>query len=88
MYKIDDGLRQAQEITREGEYHFAADSVAMARTLLESRAEAIDRLEAKLDAVRNALGNHPTCDTYEDGEACGWKRAVADITKAIGENNE
>ncbi|OIH86003.1 hypothetical protein BLJ79_04200 [Arthrobacter sp. UCD-GKA] len=49
----------------------------------EARAEAA---EAKVAAVREALEAHPkACDrhTEDDPIKCGWKRAVADVTRAL-----
>lgn len=46
-----------------------------------------DALQAKIDAVRQALSGHPRCDVHpgDDPITCGWKRAVADVRRALGE---
>lgn len=47
---------------------------------------AADDDAATIARVREALSNHPkVCDKHADGEpiACGWKRAVADVTHAL-----
>lgn len=38
-----------------------------------------------LDRVRKALSGHPACDVHpgDDPITCGWKRAVADIRRAL-----
>ena len=42
------------------------------------------RAEA-LAPIRAALDGHPACDVHPDDDpvSCGWKRAVADVRRAL-----
>ena len=42
------------------------------------------RAEA-LAPIRTALDGHPVCDVHPDDDpvSCGWKRAVADVRRAL-----
>ena len=70
---------------------FGSDSAGM---LLDDRVAAFERWLAGHDAevreqalapIRAALAKHPTCDVHPDGDypSCGWKRAVADVQRAL-----
>ena len=61
---------------------------------LDDRVAAFDRWIAAHDAeiraealapIRAALDGHPVCDVRPDGgiPSCGWKRAVADVRRAL-----
>lgn len=41
--------------------------------------------EQTLAPVRAALDGHPVCNVHPDGDypSCGWKRAVADVRRAL-----
>ena len=41
--------------------------------------------EQALAPIRAALGGHPACDVHPDDDpvSCGWKRAVADVRRAL-----
>ena len=41
--------------------------------------------EQTLAPIRAALDGHPVCDTRPDDDypSCGWKRAVADVRRAL-----
>ena len=41
--------------------------------------------EQALAPIRAALDGHPVCDTRPDDDypSCGWKRAVADVRRAL-----
>ena len=41
--------------------------------------------EQTLAPIRAALAGHPVCDTRPDDDypSCGWKRAVADVRRAL-----
>ena len=41
--------------------------------------------EQTLAPIRAALDGHPVCDVRPDGgiPSCGWKRAVADVRRAL-----
>ena len=41
--------------------------------------------QATLAPIRTALDGHPVCDTRPDDDypTCGWKRAVADVRRAL-----
>ena len=41
--------------------------------------------ERTLAPIRAALDGHPVCDTRPDDDypSCGWKRAVADVRRAL-----
>jgi hypothetical protein len=41
--------------------------------------------EQTLAPIRAALGGHPVCDVHPDDDpvSCGWKRAVADVRRAL-----
>ncbi|WP_182357755.1 hypothetical protein [Tomitella gaofuii] len=55
----------------------------------ESNAESAeagrDEALAAIARVREAVAGQPVCDVHPDGDpiACGWKRAVADIRRAL-----
>ncbi|MBF6538201.1 hypothetical protein IU418_13405 [Nocardia farcinica] len=42
-------------------------------------------LEAVIDRARTALAGHPRCEVHpaDDLVSCGWKRAVADVQRAL-----
>lgn len=42
-------------------------------------------LEAVIDRARTALSGHPRCEVHpaDDLVSCGWKRAVADVQRAL-----
>ena len=41
--------------------------------------------EQTLAPIRAALDGHPVCDVHPDDDpvSCGWKRAVADVRRAL-----
>ena len=41
--------------------------------------------QAALAPIRAALDGHPACDVHPDDDpvSCGWKRAVADVRRAL-----
>ena len=41
--------------------------------------------QAALAPIRAALDGHPVCDVHPDDDpvSCGWKRAVADVRRAL-----
>ena len=41
--------------------------------------------EQTLAPIRAALAGHPVCDIHPDDDpvSCGWKRAVADVRRAL-----
>ena len=70
---------------------YGSDSTGMPD---ERRLEAFSRWIAAHDAeireqalapIRAALDGHPVCDTRPDDDypSCGWKRAVADVRRAL-----
>ncbi|GAA4809483.1 hypothetical protein [Tomitella cavernea] len=44
-----------------------------------------DEARAAIARVREAVAGHPVCDVHPDGDpvTCGWKRAVADVRRAL-----
>ena len=59
------------------------------RSLARSLADALEAATTTLDLVREARGNHPKCDRYDDdGVSCGWKSVVLDIDAALSHPEE
>jgi hypothetical protein len=56
--------------------------MAAERARLERK---VARLKATVDRARSALAEHPRCDVHPDDDpvSCGWKRAVADVQRAL-----
>ena len=65
---------------RVGEALDSAQSDVMAQALTASRAVA-----KRGRRRRAALDGHPVCDVHPDDDpvSCGWKRAVADVRRAL-----
>ena len=42
-------------------------------------------IDVECNIIRAALDGHPVCDVRPDGgiPSCGWKRAVADVRRAL-----
>lgn len=59
----------------------ASEAAEKARELAAER----DVLAGQVERVQTALDSHPACDVHPDDDpiTCGWKRVVADVTKAL-----
>ena len=79
--------------TREIESAYVCDSLGAGIDEAEARRRFSRRLaahdaeirEQALAPIRTALDGHPVCDTRPDDDypSCGWKRAVADVRRAL-----
>ena len=79
--------------TREMESAYVCDSLGAGIDEAEARRQfsrwlAAHDAEIRAEAlapIRAALAGHPVCDTRPDDDypSCGWKRAVADVRRAL-----
>ena len=79
--------------TRETESAYVCDSLGAGIDEAEARrqfsrwlaAHDAEIREQTLAPIRAALDGHPVCDTRPDDDypSCGWKRAVADVRRAL-----
>ena len=79
--------------TREMESAYVCDSLGAGNDEAEARrqfsrylaAHDAEIREQTLAPIRAALAGHPVCDTRPDDDypSCGWKRAVADVRRAL-----
>ena len=79
--------------TREIESAYVCDSLGAGIDEAEARRQfsrylAAHDAEIRAEAlapIRAALDGHPVCDTRPDDDypSCGWKRAVADVRRAL-----
>ena len=79
--------------TREMESAYVCDSLGAGIDEAEARrqfsrwlaAHDAEIREQTLAPIRAALDGHPVCDTRPDDDypSCGWKRAVADVRRAL-----
>ena len=62
--------------------YYSPEDVLKIREPLDAENE---RLRAVIAEVETALSNHPECDKYgpDDVISCGWKKAVADVQRAV-----
>ncbi|MGI5222999.1 hypothetical protein [Nocardia sp. CA-290969] len=68
-----------------GECAELRDSARGYESIRQHQGARIAELEALVGQVRAALAGHPRCDVHPDADpvSCGWKRAVADVQRAL-----
>lgn len=59
--------------------------IAHARQDIPDLCDEVERLRSIVAGVQAALADHPKCDKYEPDDviSCGWKKAVADVQRAV-----
>lgn len=77
-----DAIRErAQALDRQAKVEFFRN----ASTEVLNLCDEVERLRSIVAEVQAALAGHPECDKYgpDDVISCGWKKAVADVQRAV-----